>query len=241
VSLYSDSAVVVRTYRLGEADRIVVLVSEHHGKVRAVAKGVRRTQSKFGARLEPLSHISFLAWKGKGDLDTINQAQVLDPFVAMRNNLERLQSGLSIVEIAEQIVQEGHPNPQIYAMVVGALRTAADPARRVDLVAPAFMMKALAADGAHPVLSQCASCGETADLVAFDLNEGGVLCRACRRGRPISESARGVLAAMVEGGLSALLSSEPPECADEVRSIATEAMEAHLERRLRAARSLGSW
>jgi DNA repair protein RecO (recombination protein O) len=74
MSLFRDSGVVLRTIRLGEADRIVTLLTEHHGKVRAVAKGVRRTGSKFGARLEPLSHVALLCWQGRGDLDIVNQA-----------------------------------------------------------------------------------------------------------------------------------------------------------------------
>ena len=74
---FRDRGVVLRTIRLGEADRIVTLMTEHHGKVRAVAKGVRRTTSKFGSRLEPLSHVALLGWQGRGDLDTVNQVEVL--------------------------------------------------------------------------------------------------------------------------------------------------------------------
>lgn len=237
MSLYSDRGVVVRTYRLGEADRIVILVTKEHGKVRAVAKGVRRTRSKFGARLEPLAHVSFLAWSGRGDLDTINQAQVLDPFIELRSDLDRLNAGLSIAEVADQIAQEGHRNDELYEMLVGALRTASDPTYPIDLIAPAFMMKALVAEGIHPVLTQCASCAATVELVAFDLGHGGVLCRTCRRGRPLSEPARLVLASMVDGRLGRLLRDNLPDCVDEVRAVATEAMEFHLERRLRATRT----
>ncbi len=76
VSLFRDKGVVLRTYRLGEADRIVVFLTERHGKVRAVAKGVRKTTSKFGARLEPLTHVDLLLWQGRSDLDIVNQVEV---------------------------------------------------------------------------------------------------------------------------------------------------------------------
>src|ERR1039458_7320370 len=90
VGLYRDSGVVLRTYKMGEADRIIVLLTESHGKVRAVAKGVRRTSSKFGARLEPLSHVALLMWRGRGELDIVNQAEVVDHFRAVREELGRM-------------------------------------------------------------------------------------------------------------------------------------------------------
>jgi len=128
VSLLRDQGVVLRTYRLGEADRIVVLLTERHGKVRAVAKGVRRTSSKFGARVEPLSHVALLLWEGRGDLDIINQAEVIDHFRVVRDDLDRVTAGLSMLEVADQLAQERHADPRLYAMLVGALR--ASPTRR---------------------------------------------------------------------------------------------------------------
>ena len=92
MSLFRDRGVVLRTYRLGEADRIVVFLTEHHGKVRAVAKGVRRTTSKFGARLEPLTHVDLLLWQGRSDLDIVNQVEVLDSFRAVREDLARVRA-----------------------------------------------------------------------------------------------------------------------------------------------------
>ena len=84
MSLFRDTGVVLRTYRLGEADRIIVVMTEEHGKVRAVAKGVRRTSSKFGARLEPLTHVDLLLWQGRSDLDIINQVEVIETFRHVR-------------------------------------------------------------------------------------------------------------------------------------------------------------
>ena len=93
MTLFRDRGVVLRTIRLGEADRIVTLMTEQHGKVRAVAKGVRRTTSKFGSRLEPLSHVALLGWQGRGDLDIVNQVEVIDTFRPVREDLDRMARG----------------------------------------------------------------------------------------------------------------------------------------------------
>jgi DNA repair protein RecO (recombination protein O) len=236
VSLYRDTGVVLRTYKLGEADRIIVLLTEAHGKVRAVAKGVRRTSSKFGARLEPLSHVALLMWHGRGELDIVNQAEVVDHFRSVREDLERMGQGLSMLEAVDQLAQEGHPDPRLYSMLVGALRALADPELEPLLVPAAFFLKALVLEGASPVLDGCASCGRDegeVELVAFDLTEGGALCRSCRRGRPMSQDALALVRRILGGALGSTLRGAPPPCADEVVALATEAMEAHLERRLR--------
>lgn len=240
MSLFTDSGVVLRTYRLGEADRIVVLLTEGHGKVRAVAKGVRRTSSKFGARLEPTSHVRALLWEGRGELDIVNQAEVIDHFPTLRADLGRLARGLSLIEVADQMAQERHPDPRLYAMLVGALRVLDDRSRDPSLVAPAFFLKALALDGAEPVLDSCAACGASAGqapLVAFSGPDGGALCANCRRGRPISEEALSLMRRILGGTLGRLLAGAPPEGSDEVALVATEALEAHLDRRLRSVRS----
>jgi DNA repair protein RecO (recombination protein O) len=239
VSLYRDSGVVLRTYRLGEADRIVVLLTEGHGKVRAVAKGVRRTASKFGARLEPLSHVALLLWSGRGELDVVNQAEVIDHFRPVREDLDRVAKGLSLLEVADQLSLEGHPDARLCQLLVGALRALADRDKDPFFVAPAYFWKALVLEGAGPVLEHCAACGDgSAELVAFDMTEGGALCRRCRRGRPVSPEAFTLLAAMTGGGLAGLLAGPPPAAGPEVAELVTEAMEVHLDRRLRTVRSV---
>jgi DNA repair protein RecO (recombination protein O) len=243
VSLFKDQGVVLRTYRLGEADRIIVLLTEGHGKVRAVAKGVRRTASKFGARLEPLSHVAALLWQGRSELDVVNQVDVLDAFRVVREDLDRVAKGCLLLEVADQLAQERHADPGLYRMLVGALRALDRPDRDPLLVAPAFCLKALVGEGAGPVLDRCVSCGETEDevtLVAFDLNEGGVLCRRCRRGRAVSPEALALLRRILAGGLGELLAGPPPPGSEEVTALAIEAMETHLDRRLRSVRSVAS-
>jgi DNA repair protein RecO (recombination protein O) len=240
VSLFRDNGVVLRTYRLGEADRIVVFLTERHGKVRAVAKGVRKTTSKFGARLEPLTHVDLLLWQGRSDLDIVNQVEVLHAFRPVREDLTRLPRGLALLEVADQLAQERHPDPRLYAMLVGALGALSDADADPTLLAPAFFLKALVLEGAGPVLNACAACGEpdpVVELVAFDLTAGGTLCRAHRSGRPLSPAALALLRRILGGDLAAVLQGPPPDGADEAAELATEAMEIHLDRRIRAVRS----
>ena len=184
--LYRDTAVVLRTYKLGEADRIIVLLTAENGKVRAVAKGVRKTQSKFGARLEPMSHVRLLLHRGR-ELDIVSQAESVESLAPLLASLDTASQGMAVLEAADQLGLEREPNPELYRMLVGVLRTIAD--RPGPLVVPAFYWKLLAAEGVRPELDVCVRCGQgepDVALVAFDLTEGGVLCRSCRSGTAIS-------------------------------------------------------
>jgi len=230
VTLYRDQGVVLRTLRLGEADRIITLATRGHGKVRAVAKGVRRTTSRFGGRLEPLSHVAVLCWKGR-ELDIVTQADMVETFGRVRSDMARIGKAYTLLEVVDQVAQEGHPNPRLYDMLVGALRVLdeEDPA----LLVAAFLLKVLAAEGAAPELTVCVTCGTTEDLMAFDPVEGGVLCRSCRRGRPVGPAALAVLRTILGGGLRAALAEPASAVTDDVAELAAESMEAHLDRRLR--------
>ena len=240
MSLFRDKGVVLRTYRLGEADKIIVFLTERHGKVRAVAKGIRKTTSKFGGRLEPLTQVDLLLWQGRSDLDIVNQVEVVHAFRPIREDLERMPRGIALLEVTDQMAQERHPDPQLYTMLVGALTALGNVDTDPTLVAPSFFLKALVLEGAGPVLSECASCGEpdgVVELVAFDLVAGGTLCRAHRSGRHMSPGALVLLRRILGGELGAVLAGPPPPSADEVAELATEAMEAHLDRRIRSVRS----
>lgn len=237
MSLYRDRGVVLRTIRLGEADRIATVVTEGRGKVRAVVKGVRRTQSRWGGRLEPMSHVSLLCWQGR-ELDIVTQAEVVDHFRAVREDLDRLRRARGLLEAVDHVAQEGHANPRLYRMLVGALRAMA--LSDSPLIVAGFFWKLLALEGSAPVLDWCARCnvsdGEGGVLVAFDLSEGGALCRSCRRGLPVSPEALAVVRRIVGGDLAGALNASPAPSAvtAEVDHLAAAAMEHHLERRLRS-------
>jgi DNA repair protein RecO (recombination protein O) len=231
MSLYRDEAVVVRTYKLGEADRIVVLFTKARGKVRAVAKGVRKTSSRFGSRLEPTSHVALQLYEGR-ELDTITQAESLDHFRAIRDDLDRIARSSSMLEAVDFITQEREPNPELYSMLVGALRTIA--ANDHVLVVPAFFWKLLALEGYRPMVDSCVVCGEEEGLCAFDLEEGGALCAEHRKGTAVSPEALELLQGILGGRLAAILTRPPSPAMHDVEHLATRAMEHHLERRLRS-------
>ncbi len=229
--VYRDTAVVLRTYKLAEADRIVVLMTEHHGKVRAVAKGVRKTKSKFGARLEPMSHVQLLLVHGRGDLDIVSQAESIETLAPMVADLDHMTNGIAMLEAVDQLALEREPAPHLYRMLVGALRTVAR--RSGPLVVPAFYWKLLAAEGITPLLDECARCGEPGPLVAFDMDHGGALCRNCRTGAPMTEEALQIMRMVLGGRLNDALSVPASPVTHEVAAHATRAVEHHIERRLR--------
>ena len=235
MTLYREDAVVLRTYKLAEADRIIVLVTEGRGKVRAVAKGVRKTKSRFGGRLEPGSHVQLQLYEGR-QLDTITQAESVDMYPAIRADLPRLTDAMALLEAVDQVSQEGEPNPALYRMLVGALRTlSASPSA---LLVAGFYWKLLALEGVTPMLDACVRCGAGAELVAFDPAEGGALCRACRRGPVLSAEALLLIRAILGGDLAWALTTPAGPAAAEVTDLATRSLEHHLERRLRAAHML---
>jgi DNA repair protein RecO (recombination protein O) len=142
-----------------------------------------------------------------------------------------------MLEAVDQIAQERESNPKLYQMLVGALRTLA--ARPAPLLVPSFYWKVLAAAGVHPQLDACVSCDETEGLVSFDLFEGGVQCRGCRRGVPISPGALGLMRRILGGDMLSALNEPYSAAVHEVEILATKAFEHHVERRLRVVHTLG--
>jgi DNA repair protein RecO (recombination protein O) len=229
---YRDSGVIVRTHKLGEADRILSVITENNGKVRAVAKGVRKTRSRFGGRLELLRHLDLQFYKGRGDLDIVTQAETRDHWPDIRNNLDRLGKALTMAEAVDQIAQDRLPDQGLYRMLCGGLETlhVADSA----LIVPAFMLKLLAHEGVAPVLNECVIGGETSALEYFDSGTGGVTCVAHQRGRPISSSALDLMRATLGGALAAVLEVQQAPHTDEVSALVHRLWEFHVERRLRS-------
>jgi len=232
VALYRDHGIVLRTHKLGEADRIVVFVTRDHGKVRAVAKGVRKTRSRFGARLEPLSHVALLLYAGRGELDIVSQAEVVDHFRPIREDLDRLARAGGLLEAVDQVAREGEADVRLYQMLLGALRALA--AHDSPVLVGAFYWKLLAHEGLHPVLDRCVQCEADGPLVAFDPAVGGALCTACRRGSPLSPEALDLLRRILGGQLGSALNEASSPAGHDVELLATRALEHHLERRLRS-------
>lgn len=236
MATYRDRGIVLRSFDLGEADRIITFMTEGRGKVRAVAKGVRRTKSRFGGRLEVTNHVELTLYEGRS-LDTITQADLLEHFRPVRENLDRLARVMPLLEVVDAVTFEGRSDPRLYHMLLGAIRALAE--ADAPLIVPAFFWKLLAHEGMRPEVACCASCGREDDLVAFELTEGGVLCRRCRRGTRLSPEALALLRRILGGQLVSVLGEGPSTAGHEVEHLATTALEHLLERRLRAAGALG--
>jgi DNA repair protein RecO (recombination protein O) len=232
VATFRDEGVVLRSMRLGEADRIITFVTPDHGKVRAVAKGVRKTKSKLGGRLDLMTHVSIMCWRGR-ELDVVTQAEIVDSFRPIREDLDKMPVAFTMLEAVDQVAVERNPMPELFRMLVGALTTLAGDGGAVLL--GAFLWKLLALEGVGPVVEQCASCGEAAELVAFDEAVGGFLCKSCRSGIAVSPETVTLVRHIMGGRLRQALAEPPSRATAEVERLATIATEYHLDRRLRSA------
>jgi DNA repair protein RecO (recombination protein O) len=245
VPLYRDDAVVLRVHKLGEADRIITLLTRQHGRVRAVGKGVRRTSSKFGARLEPGSHIDVQLYtrftpeqvpvNGRG-LDRIEQTVSLGAFGAqVANDYPRWTAASVICETAERLTEEGEPALRLYLLVVGALRALAEREHDPSLVLDAFLIRAMATSGWEPALTECAKCDDPGPHVAFNVPAGGAVCENCRppgSARPMAGSVA-LMVALLGGNWDGAERSATNERREASGLIAAH-LQWHLERSLRA-------
>ncbi|GIG27522.1 DNA repair protein RecO [Cellulomonas marina] len=181
MSLYRDEAIVLRTHSLGEADRIVTLLTREHGKVRAVAKGVRRTSSRFGSRLEPFMRVDLQLSTGR-TFDVITQAETLDTFGrSIAGDYALYTTGTVMLETAERLVADEHePALQQHRLLVGAVRSLALRAHAPGLVLDSYLLRALAVAGWAPSFTDCARCGEPGPHRAFAVASGGAVCARCR-------------------------------------------------------------
>ncbi len=160
MQLYRDDGIVLRTQKLGEADRIITILGRTSGRIRAVAKGVRRTKSRFGARLEPFTHVDLMLHTGRS-LDIITQAEVIRPYGALlAGDYPRYTAGVAMLETAERFTPvEKEPALRQLLLLIGGLRALGDAEHAPGLVLDAFLLRSLAVAGYAPALQECARCG----------------------------------------------------------------------------------
>ena len=229
---YRAQAVVLRSWRFGEADRVISLFTRDHGKLRAVAKGVRKTKSRYGGLLEPGSHVELMLYPGR-ELDTITQVATIDRMAEIRTDLERIGRAAVMLETVEYLAIDRSPQPDLYQLLLGALRTL-DAGDRPLLLA-GFLFKLLVAEGVGPALGHCTGCGTTEDLVAVDSATSGARCRRCRGGVPLPPDGFGLLHLMTTGRVGLALQEPASYLTETLEHLATGCMEHHLERQLRSA------
>ncbi|WP_432574237.1 DNA repair protein RecO [Kineococcus sp. SYSU DK005] len=235
---YRDEAVVLRTAKLGEADRVITLLTRHHGRVRAVAKGVRRTSSRFGARLEPFTCVDVQLHRGR-NLDTVTQADVLAPLGAtIAADYGLYTAGHALLETAERFTEvERESNTQQYLLLVGALRTLARREHAATLVLDAFLLRSLAVAGYAASFGDCARCGAPGPHTAFSVPAGGAVCPVCRPPGSAAPDPRTLelLAALLSGTWDVADASDA-RCRDEGSGLVAAFLQWHLERGIRSLR-----
>ena len=180
---FKTEAVVLRSIRYGEADRVLHLYSEGHGRLGAIAKGVRRVRSRFGGRLEPLSRVDLMLHRGNGDLCTVTGAETVEAHASLRSRGDALTRATQACDGVLRLLDSEEPNRPAYNLLCHELKLLdTDPAASTRGQALAFRLKLLLAAGFAPELSACASCGEREHLGAFSPSAGGVVCAGCEAG-----------------------------------------------------------
>ena len=185
--LYQDDAIVLRTQKLGEADRIITFLTREHGKVRGVGKGVRRTSSKFGARLEPFMAVDVQLHTGRSPrpgmgLDTVTQVETIGAYARrICEDYALYTAGTVMLEAADRLVaQEHEPAVQQYWLLAGGLRALSERHHDANLVLDSYLLRALAVAGWAPSFEDCARCGEPGPHHSFNVAQGGAVCPRCR-------------------------------------------------------------
>ena len=194
-------AVVLRSIRYGEADRILHLYTPHRGRVGAIAKGVRRARSRFGGRLEPFFRLRIELHEGRGELLTVTGAQTVDAHPRLRGDARALDAAARACDAVSRLFETSEPHPAVFNLLCRQLALLDERVTNgreeggARASALAFRIKLLHAAGLAPQLAACASCGEREHLVAFSGAAGGVVCAACEASSfPFGDGARSFMA-----------------------------------------------
>ncbi len=237
MALYRDAAIVLRAQKLGEADRIVTMLTRQHGKVRAVAKGVRRTRSRFGARLEPCMIVDVMLYEGRS-LDTVTQAETLAPYGdPIARDYVSYTAASAMLETAERLTEEREPAMQQFLLLAGGLSSLAGGDHEAGLVLDSYLLRSLAVAGWAPSFHDCARCGAPGPQRAFNLASGGTVCPSCRTPGSASPALATLelLGALLVGDWD-LADESLPQHRREGSGLVTAFLQWHLERGVRSLR-----
>lgn len=231
MGLKNDQGIVLRGFPFGEADRVVVILSPNNGKLRTVAKGVRKTKSRFGGRLEPFTHVDLILYKGR-NLDTITQASVIEAFPSIRSDLDRVLAAGTMVEAIDAVAQENESSLRAFLLLQRGLRVLESAEVHPDLLT-AFLLSIAEVVGIALAFDQCAGCGRRDTLVRFSFGDGGVLCERDRT--PGSVALRDGLTEYLSRLARAPMDDLPeadPSFSGEAIGVTRRFLEYHLDRRL---------
>ena len=231
---FTTEAIVLRSIRYGEADRVLHLYTRDRGRVGAIAKGVRRVKSRFGGRLEPMVRSELMLREGRGDLCTVNGAHTIDAHASIRESRAALDRAVQACDAVLRLLDSQEPNRPAYNLLCHELQLLdREPEAATRSQALAFRIKLLLATGFAPELASCATCGEREHLSAFSASAGGVVCPGCEAGSfPLDQSAHTFLVESLGRPLAEFPSAAEPALRQADRAIA-ETIEYHANVRLR--------
>jgi DNA repair protein RecO (recombination protein O) len=231
--LVKTEAVVLRSMRYGEADRILHVYTPHRGRMSAIAKGVRRARSRFGGRLEPFFRLRIELHEGRGELLTVTGAQTVDGHPGLRGDARSLDAAARVCDAVGRLFETSEPHPGVFNLLCHKLSLLdRDPAGATRASALAFRLKLLVAAGLAPQLGACACCGELEHLVGFSGAAGGVVCSSCEAGAfPLDELAHGFMTEALGRPLSESPVSEERVLGQVERAV-SETLEHHAHVRL---------
>jgi DNA repair protein RecO (recombination protein O) len=231
---FKTEAVVLRTFRFGEADRILHLYTAERGRVNAIAKGVRRVKSRFGGRLEPLFRVNLVLHQGRGELCTVTQAETVAAHPALRERRDSLERASQACDAVLRLLDSEEPNPPAYNLLCRELQLLdQDPAAATRAHALSFRLKLLLATGFAPELAACATCGDRDHVGGFSASAGGVVCPGCEAGSfPLGGDAHEFLVNALGRPLAEAPEADPVALRQADRAIA-ETLEHHAHVRLR--------
>jgi DNA repair protein RecO (recombination protein O) len=173
-------AIVLRSIRYGEADRILHLYTPHHGRVSAIAKGVRRARSRFGARLEPFFEVRAMLHEGRSELMTVTGVDTIATHSGLRDHAVTLDAAARACDAVARLFETTDPHPEVFRLLANELMLlSGDPVHARPGNGLAFRIKLLLAAGIVPHLATCASCGESEHLQGFSAAAGGIVCNSC--------------------------------------------------------------
>lgn len=178
IGLYRAQGIVLRAIKLGEADRIVTFYTQAHGRLRAVAKGVRKSKSRFGGRLDAFTHVDLQLYRGRSDLDIVTQADIIGSPKRLRADYAAFCAASAMADAVERTTPERERNVRLFLLLRSALQALEDGAADTPLLAYAFLAKLSSMSGLHPTLRVCVDCGSEA-RVAFSYARGGAVCATC--------------------------------------------------------------
>jgi DNA repair protein RecO (recombination protein O) len=242
---YRDLGIVLRSHKLGESDKILRIMTLEHGKRSAVAKGLRKTTSRFGGRLEPLTCVRLFMHRGR-NMDTIKQVEIQTSFREVREDLDLFVHASAMSELIDSLTAEHEPHPELFELLLKGLELLRDYPQHAVFIRFFFEFKAMASSGFELMVARCAGCGGGLEPgeVTFSLRLGGVVCESCMVGRRselgklvrVGPGAAEMLSWMVSNELGDWPEEQPAGAVRETGQLMDRVLEYWMEREFRSHR-----